>query len=912
MPLHPIARGARAFQRLWQVDKEKTAFCTSERLFKFNVMPFGLCNAPATFQRLMDLVLCGLQWSECLVYMDDVIVLGATFEDHMRALQAVLERVRKAGLKLKPAKCAFFQKEVAYLGHVISDEGIATDPRKTDRVSTWPIPTSVREVQQFLGLANYYRRFIQDFACIASPLHKLTERSAEFKWTNECQDAFNELRRRLTTAPILIHPDFSKTFILDTDASDQGIGAVLSQAGPDGTEHVIAYASRLLSKSERRYCVTRRELLAVVFFTNHFRPYLLGKQFVLRTDHGSLVWLQNFKEPEGQLARWLEKLQEYHFLIRHRQGKKHCNADALSRIPCQQCGRQSHRDCEEIQALQTTTTKDKGQFLARKGSEDLRKAQLEDHSVGTVLRAKEKNSRPLPEEIKSGSIETRKLFQIWDQLVIKDELLCRQFETPDGSSSHLQLVVPRTLRKEILEEIHGGATGGHLGEEKTLKRLKERYYWPGHWTDVQTWCKKCHACAARKMPTPRRRASLQNIIAGHPMQLVAADIMGPLPESDSGNKYVLVAGDYFTRWMEAYPIPNQEATTVAKKLVDNMFCRFSTPEQLHSDQGRQFEAMVLQEICKILHIKKTRTTPYHPQGDGLVERFNRTLQSMIAASLAERSDQSSWEDCLPKVCLAYNTSVHPTTGYTPFFLMFGRQARLPIDVMYGLPVEEESSVSQYAAKVQEELRNAFEVVQKRMPGKLKREKELYDRKIHGEPFQEKSLVWLHSPVVKPGSSKKFRLPWSGPYRVVKKLSDVTYRIQDLRNKKTRKVVHFDRLKSYLSSDELPFQRTDSVNDGPQAQPLGHNLEIIGDDDNEIVPQPQLPTQRSQPPLPPPPPPPPPLPTSQPQRPQPPVRSRPHSQRDSIFAHHTHRHISSQNTRYPQRNRRPPDRYTPSV
>ena len=240
----------------WQVplhteDREKSAFTTPEGLFEFTVMPFGLCNAPATFQQLMDSVLAGLQWTTCLVYIDDVIILGKSFDDHLYNLSQVFNRLRQAGLKLQPGKCALVQRKVSFLGHVISPEGIATDPDKTSKVALWPNPTCRRDVQQFLGLANYYRRFIRNFADIAKPLHRLTEKMATFSWSEHCQHAFDELRRLLTTAPILAFPDTAKHFTLDTDASGSGIGAVLSQTQEDGKGRVVAYASRMLSKPER-------------------------------------------------------------------------------------------------------------------------------------------------------------------------------------------------------------------------------------------------------------------------------------------------------------------------------------------------------------------------------------------------------------------------------------------------------------------------------------------------------------------------------------------------------------------------------------------------------------------------------------------------------------------------------------
>ena len=299
-------------------------------------MPFGLCNAPATFQRLMNLVLAGLQWSSCLVYLDDIIIVGSTFEEHMERSKAVLERLSKAELKLQLSKCRFFQQEFQYLGHVVSKHGISTDPSKIEKVIQWPIPCSKKEVQQFLGFAGYYRRLIRDFSTTARPLHKLAERLCSFNWAEECEQSFNQLRQTLTSAPVLAFPEFSKSFALDTDASSTEIGAVLSQVHDNGGERIIVYASQLLSRSERSYCVTRRELLAVVHFLHYFRRYVLGQGFVLRTDHGSLTWLINFREPEGQLARWLERLQEYDFGVVHRRGKKYTNADVLSQLHCRQ------------------------------------------------------------------------------------------------------------------------------------------------------------------------------------------------------------------------------------------------------------------------------------------------------------------------------------------------------------------------------------------------------------------------------------------------------------------------------------------------------------------------------------------------------------------------------------------------
>ena len=255
----------------------------------------------------------------------------------LKNLQTVFDCLAKAGLKLKPKKCTLFAKEVRYLGHVVSQSGVSTNPDKIITVQNWPVPVSVKEVRSFLGLCGYYRRYIQGFAAIGKCLHRLTEKGRAFIWNQECQIAFETLKSKLVEAQILAHPDFTKPFILDTDDSLESIGGVLSQE-IDGRERVIAYGSRVLSKTERRYCVTRRELLAIVFFVSQFRHYLYGRKFKIRTDHGSLRWLLRFKNPEGQLAHWLEVLSTYDMEIEHRPGKQHQNADALSRIPCRQCG----------------------------------------------------------------------------------------------------------------------------------------------------------------------------------------------------------------------------------------------------------------------------------------------------------------------------------------------------------------------------------------------------------------------------------------------------------------------------------------------------------------------------------------------------------------------------------------------
>ena len=471
----------------WQVemnplDCKKTAFSAGSGLYEFHVMPFGLCNAPSTFERLMELVLAGLHWKTCLVYLD-ILIYARTFDEHVTRLNEIFCRLSEAGLKLKPKKCSLFQKEVAYLGHVVSDQGIATDPEKTRKVSEWPTLCNIKEVRSFIGLCSYYRRFIMDFATIAAPLHKLTHKNVGFEWTEECENSFQILKKKLTTSPILTFPDFSLPFILDTGASGVGIGAVLSQK-QNRCEKVIAYASRKLSKTEQNYSVTKRELLAVVHAIKHFKHYLYGKRFTLRTDHGSLRWLYNFKYVQGQLARWLEILGSFNFDIVHRPGSQHRNADAMSRNPidCTEKPCVENVNCSAVTQINNATDVFVG--LSKK---ELRKLQLEDPDVSIVIHWKENNSeKPSRDLALSCSRETEGYWYLWNQLEMKDGVLYRRFE---GASSILQVIVPTSLRKDVLSQSHNSITGGHFGYTKTIKKIQRSYYWLGCRTTVRNWVK---------------------------------------------------------------------------------------------------------------------------------------------------------------------------------------------------------------------------------------------------------------------------------------------------------------------------------------------------------------------------------------------------------------------------------------
>ena len=804
----------------WQVamdpkDQEKTAFSAADSLWEFSVMPFGLCNSPATFSRLMDQVLHDVPPTSCLKYLDDLVVHGRSFSEVLAHLEEVLQKLEKAGLKLNPKKCQLFQRKVDYLGHVVSAQGVATDPKKIEAVTKWPQPATKTDVRSFLGLCSYYRRFVPSFADIARPLHVLTEERSPFVWTVSCQQAFEALKVALTKTPVLVLPTVDDDFILDTDASNVGIGAVLSRT-KDGREQVIAYFSRALSKPERNYCVTRRELLALVKAVHHFHHYLYGRQFTVRTDHSALQWLMKFKTPEGQIARWLQKLQDYDFKILHRAGRKHGNADAMSRRPCpkdcKHCTRAEAREgtLNECRVQRTTLTPDE---QSNRSLEDLRREQRNDPALRIIIAWLEAGpTRPSWREVSPQSSEVKSYWRLWESLCIQDGVLTYRWESANGDRSISLRVLPQCMRRDAWRQLHEDHGGGHLGISKTLGKLRERFFWTGQSLDVKKWCEACTTCSAKKGPPRKPRAPLQQYNVGYPGERVAVDVLGPLPETTAGNRYLLCVMDYFTKWPEAYAIPNQEAQTVADAIVEGYVSRFGVPHELHSDQGRNFESAVFKGLCHRLGIKKTRTTPLHPQSDGMVERFNRTIGNQLA--MYAHDNPSEWDRHVPLLLLAYRSAVHEATRETPAKLMLGRELTLPVDFFYGSMADQPhfDALPEYVQVLEETMAKIHEFARKNIKTLSNRAKTRYDLRASGRLFNSGDAVWLFNPQRKKGVCPKLTCPWKGPYVVVDRINDVVYRIRQGPRSKPA-VVHKDRLKPYHGTiDETWLPRQDAAPD----------------------------------------------------------------------------------------------------
>ena len=783
----------------WQVsldpkDREKTAFSIGNGLWQFTVMPFGLCNAPATFERLMERVLEGLISKKCFVYLDDVIVFGKNFKEMMLNLKEVFIQLKRANLKVNPSKCSFLKREVKYLGHVISAEGVATDPEKISSVKDWPLPKNRKQVRSFLGFCSYYRKFVKNFAVLAKPLYNLTEENVKFFWSSECQQAFENLKRVLTCPPVLSFPSGEGQFILDTDASNHGIGAVLSQLQGE-EEKVIAYYSRIFSKTERNYCVTRRELLAVVDSVKSFHHYLYGRKFLVRTDHVSLRWLMSFRNLEGQLARWVERLQQYDFDIFYRSGKVHKNADGLSRRPCLEtlC-----RYCIKVELNEESS---KEEILGRlifsnKELQEWRSEQLQDSVVSMIIRAKEAETRPNWQEVASGEPSLKIYWSYWDSLFLIDGVLHKKWISPNLRRDIFQIVVPRHKVQEILEEAHDSPSGGHFGVNKTLQKIRKHFYWATSKKDVERWCASCKVCVARKGPIGKGKSPLEIYNVGAPFERIQVDILGPLPVSSSGNKYLLVVVDCFTKWPEAIPLKNKRASTIARSLVDQVFSRHGIPLELHTDQGRNFECSLFKEMSLLLGMKKTRTTPLHPQSDGQVERQHRTILDYLAKFISE--NQKDWDRWISLYLLAFRSSKQEATGASPAEMYLGQDLRLPLDLLRGNPPSSKKEERiDFIFRLRQRLDLMHRFARERLSISSKNAKFWYDQRTRQVNFEPGQKVWFFDPRRVPGRAPKLQSSWDGPWKIVKKLNDVLYCIRRFHR---NKVVHANRLAPFMERE----------------------------------------------------------------------------------------------------------------
>lgn len=860
--------------------RDKTSFICRGGQFRYLRMPMGLCNSGATFQRLVDVTLSGLAYDVCLAYIDDIIVFSKTLTEHLSRLESVLSRLQAGGLKIKPSKSFLLRRSVGFLGHLISDQGISAHPEKTEQITEWATPRCVRDVRAFVGITSYYRKFVKNYAEIASPLTALTAKNRVFQWTQDCEDAFQELKQALTGPPVLAMPTDHDQYILDADSSDFAIGAVLSQI-QGGQERVIVYASRHLSPREQNYCVTRRELLAVVYYLKYFRHYLLGaKQVVrVRTDHAAIQWLRRIPEPVGQQARWLETMEEYNLTIEHRAGRSHGNADAMSRNPChnKRCcpsfalppavhcpqgvaelgshwvegsdeakmvnrgvtdaiqmnkapfessarvdvvcagisdarspptavmktsvNRRAEPDSENtVQSHSAESMHVDSEFSWTNGNL-LADQQRADPNISKIIELLERGkSQPSWDEVAACSEHTKNLWRQWNRLSLREGILVRCFEDVKGANHHLQLIMPQQMRSDFLSAVHAGVAGGHFGRHRTELAVKARAYWPGWIADVRRALRTCEACTKYSRSKPPRQVGIKPILCGEPWEMLSLDVTGPHTVSRQGFRFILTMQDHFSKWAEAVPIRRHTAPIVARILFENVIMRYGAPRRILTDQGPEFESSMLAELCRLMRVDKLRTTPYHPECNGMVERMHRVLNAMLAKVIDD--DQRDWPDHLPTVMAAYRASVHEATGFTPNRILLGHEIRLPVDLVYGLPPDREGMELSYDEFVHERAALAqadFHTVRNNLGRLAQIRQDKYDTKRDLSPLRPGQKVWYFCPRRRVDKSPKWQNFYTGPYTVVRIVDPHVIIIT--RSQRSRPfTVHRDKLKPVLEKE----------------------------------------------------------------------------------------------------------------
>jgi RNase H-like domain found in reverse transcriptase/Reverse transcriptase (RNA-dependent DNA polymerase)/Integrase zinc binding domain/Integrase core domain len=622
-------------------DEWKTAFKTKEGLFEWMVMPFGLSNAPSTFMRMMNQVLRPFLNDFVVVYFDDILIYSKTKEEHKHHLSRVLSALRDQQLFANPKKCVWQVEELLFLGYVVTTAGISPDKNKVQAIVEWPNPNIITEVRSFLGLAGFYRRFIQHYSRIAAPITDLLKRS-QFEWDSKAQQAFKELKSKLISAPLLALPDFEKLFEVDCDASKVGIGAVLSQEG-----RPVAYYSEKLSGAKLNYSVYELELYAIVKALQHWRHYLLHREFVLFSDHQALAYLQGQHKLSSRHAKWVASLQEFSFSIKHKSGEVNKVADALSRR-------------HALVAAMTVHTL---------GFEHIRKTIREDEQFKTIIEAVESR--------------IRNDYSMHDGYLFRGSCLC----------------IPNTsLRILIIQELQ---QQGHFGQEKTTWLIKERFYWPGIDKDVKLFVKRCRLCQQSKGTDCNKGLYTPLPIPAAPWSDVSIDFVVGLPRTKKGQNSIMVVVDRFSKMAVFIACKTtMDASRVADLYFGNVVRHYGLPVSIVSARDMKFMSHFWKELWKKLGTVLKFCSPYHPQTDGQTEVVNRSLGNMLRAQV---KTLASWDSVLPKIEFEFNSSVNRSTGYSPFQVLYGFNPRGPLDL---LPIEGPNTG---ATKVEQRLENLLDI-----------------------------------------------------------------------------------------------------------------------------------------------------------------------------------------------------------
>ena len=832
-----------------ECDKHKSAFVTPFGLFEYNFMPYGLCNSPATFQRLMQIVFREEQNQFLLVFLDDVLVYSSNIESHLKQLEIVFQRLEQHGLKVEPSKCNFLQEEVSYLGWQINQHGVRSCPSKVSAIKDWPVPTCPEEVRTYLGMVGYHRRGIEGFAQIASPLYELineypfkkrrnrkkpVQPPSNWNWSERHQVSFDTLKEKLINAPILAFPDFTKPFLLEVDASHRGLGAILMQDQDEG-RRVIAYASRGLRKSERNmqsYSTMKLELLGLKWaVTEKFKDYLCGAHFTVFADNSPLCYVMSSAKLKAVEQRWVAELARFDFTVKYKPGRQNGGADGLSRRP-----NISEEEVKEVLGVtvippeighgvvvetvpQCASIDVIASIVPSVTDTSLKKAQQEDAVLQKLSRLLGEDEHPTAKEQRLFPKDLRKYLQQRDRLQQHGDVLYRCLQ--DQGLEVRQVLVPESMRSLVLEFSHDRL--GHQGIERCEKLLRERCYWPSLTKDVKNWREKCTRCNLANMPHVKLKTPMKPLIAHEPLEILAIDFT-LLEKSSNGYENVLVMTDVFSKFTVAVPTRNQTAKTVAKALVKNWFMLYGTPHRIHSDNGKCFEAKVIRELYKIYNIKKTRTCPYSPRSNGQCERFNKSMHNLLRSLEPEK--KLKWPEYLQELTFAYNVTPHSSTEMSPFFIMFGRLPRLPLDVVLGIPIPETGN---WTAKHKTTMKTVQELVKQNLETSAEKRKAQYDRGAKENTLPVGSQVYIRN---RPLGRNKIQDHWKPEVHIVTDQWGDVYTVKPAQGSRASKNVNRRDLKLVVSDNADLIPENVDVNFVPESESEDEN-DIVLQVDNEV-------------------------------------------------------------------------------
>ncbi len=684
--------------RLDKSSMKKMAFTCHVGLFEFKVLPFGAKTAPALFQRQMNNVLTGYLGRFCMCYLDDLIVYSKSQKDHMRHLSLIFERFRKFELKLKPEKCAFGLPKINLLGHVVSQEGITPNPERINTIKNLKPPRNLREVRSFLGLAGYYRFVVPNFAKISRSLNDLTKKNVAFNWTKERDIAFQKLKDMLVSHHVMALPNTTQPYLVYTDASKTGTGAVLCQVDNNGVERVIHYHSQSLTPAQQRYSSLEQEMLAIVHALKKFHPYIYGAKTTFITDCSGLLGLLNKGVQSIRVQRWGMLFRESGADLRHTKGKTNTRADMLSRI--------NYKDSVTVintahfhNSNSSFMTENEKTFSLKQAAtmlslmdhfpEQISVIDADNDWVDPNAFTDQNTSNKLPltyDNLNVNDIQREQEIEFPDLLqeardnedsyytVINNLLYSNKLPFDEKIPDYPRIVLPSRFHNQVIDRCH--KTVGHMSSQKTLLQVTEAYVWPRMRSTIRKRLAICQVClvhAQRQVHVPFEEMPIPNYC----FQLCSADLVGPLPMSNpNNNKYILCIIDHLSGYCECYPLPDKTNQSVWNAFEHQFVPRHGYPESLITDNGKEFVANEWRRYLHDTGVNHVRITPQNPKANGRVERFNRTIKHMLAKLINNR--QSDWETKLAAALTAHRSTVSDVTGYTPHFLVYARHPRLPL------------------------------------------------------------------------------------------------------------------------------------------------------------------------------------------------------------------------------------------